>query len=107
MIADLGTLGGPNSVAYSINDLGKIVGVAQDADMYWHAVTWTKGSLWFKSTKTDLGVVATRVSTPPTFIYHGMGRLSFISTSILPAPSPAASRPRSPKTRPGPGMHSS
>jgi probable HAF family extracellular repeat protein len=42
--------------------------------MYWHAVTWTKGSLWFKSTKTDLGVVATRVSTPPTFIYHGMGR---------------------------------
>ncbi len=77
-MTDLGTLGGPNSVAYSINDLGKVVGVAQDTNNAWHLVTWTKGTLWFKSTKTDLGLVGSRATAfVSDFIYHGMGKSSF------------------------------
>ena len=50
-MTDLGTLGGPNSCTYSINDRGKIAGVAQDEDDEWHAVVWYEGAA------TDLGVI--------------------------------------------------
>ena len=39
---DLGTLGGANSRAYGINDLGQVVGWSETADGRWHAALWEK-----------------------------------------------------------------
>jgi probable HAF family extracellular repeat protein len=46
---DLGTLGGVNSMAYDISDLGVVVGSAQTATGAWHAFIWSDGRM------TDLG----------------------------------------------------
>ena len=50
VIADLGTLGGSSSHAYGINNLGQIIGVAQDSSATNHAFLWEEGDM------TDLGV---------------------------------------------------
>ena len=41
---DLGTLGGTNSLALSINAAGQIVGSAYDSNQLWHAAFWTNGA---------------------------------------------------------------
>lgn len=46
---DLGTLGGEQSTAVAVNDLGHVVGNSQIADGSWH------GYLWRHGTMTDLG----------------------------------------------------
>jgi probable HAF family extracellular repeat protein len=53
----LGTLGGSESGAYSINDAGLVVGVAATADESVHAFSWKDGTM------TDLGTLGGRFST--------------------------------------------
>ena len=48
-IIDLGTLGGPVSIAYGINDVGQIVGTSATASGTSHAFLWSNGTM------TDLG----------------------------------------------------
>src|SRR5437773_6792898 len=48
-IIDLGTLGGPVSIAYGINDVGQIVGTSAMANGTSHAFLWSNGTM------TDLG----------------------------------------------------
>ena len=43
-VTDLGTLGGPNSVAYAINAAGQVAGYASLASGYHHAFLYTPGS---------------------------------------------------------------
>jgi probable HAF family extracellular repeat protein len=43
VVTDLGTLGGPNATATSINRFGQIAGLAAASDTFTHAVTWTNG----------------------------------------------------------------
>ncbi len=50
VIQDLGTLGGANSYAYGVNQLGQVVGVSDAADGTQHAFVWQNGVM------TDLGV---------------------------------------------------
>ena len=63
-------MGATNSCAYSINDKGKIAGVAQAADNTWHAVTWFHGSV------TDLGWIAPADTRTTTFITRVLGKSS-------------------------------
>lgn len=65
-IIDLGTLGGANSLAGSVNDRGQVVGVAQTADLdAFHfggliglpATTQWRGFLWQGDAKQDLGTL--------------------------------------------------
>jgi len=49
VMSDMGTLGGPDSVAYGINNGGIAVGVAQDADWAAHAFSYDGSAM------TDLG----------------------------------------------------
>jgi probable HAF family extracellular repeat protein len=48
---DLGTLGGPTSIALNINASGQIAGTADTADGHTHAVMWDNGKM------TDLGTL--------------------------------------------------
>jgi len=50
-ITDLGTLGGPSSRAYDLNNLGQVVGEAQTVSMDWHAFKWESGVM------SDLGTL--------------------------------------------------
>jgi probable HAF family extracellular repeat protein len=45
VMTDLGTLGGANSHAYGINNLGQIVGSAQTASGITHAFVYTGGTM--------------------------------------------------------------
>ena len=44
-VIDLGTLGGPNSLARSLNNRGQVVGFAFTADNSQHAFVWENGVL--------------------------------------------------------------
>src|SRR5436309_2816065 len=44
-IIDLGTLGGPVSIAYGINDVGQIVGTSATASGTSHAFLWSNGTM--------------------------------------------------------------
>jgi probable HAF family extracellular repeat protein len=48
---DLGTFGGDNSLAYAINDAGKVVGYSHTIGSSYRAVLWDKGK------KIDLGTL--------------------------------------------------
>ena len=88
-MTDLGTLGGPNSCAYSINDRGRATGVAQDDGNEWHAVIWYRGSV------TDLGVIAPASTTLSTFFPLSPGyfprqvinQLGAVAGSFNPSPN--------------------
>lgn len=55
---DLGTLGGPNSVANAVNDSGQIVGVADTATTFPNTnVHVAHAALWENGTVVDLGVL--------------------------------------------------
>jgi probable HAF family extracellular repeat protein len=56
-MTDLGTLGGPYSSAYSINDNGQIVGESTNASGYSHAF------LWQNDIMTDLGTLTGRADS--------------------------------------------
>jgi probable HAF family extracellular repeat protein len=44
-VSDLGTLGGPNSMARAINSRSQVVGESLDADLEWRAFLWEKGDM--------------------------------------------------------------
>src|SRR5215467_7119511 len=44
-VADLGTLGGPNSRAFALNDKGQVVGQADTPDRHSHAFLWEGGHM--------------------------------------------------------------
>ncbi|MEM6351909.1 MAG: DUF3466 family protein [Cyanobacteria bacterium P01_D01_bin.14] len=44
-VTDLGTLGGPSSLAYGLNEMGDVVGVAEDADGISRAFVWSDGTM--------------------------------------------------------------
>jgi probable HAF family extracellular repeat protein len=44
-LTDLGTLGGDESVAYDLNERGRVVGKSQTASGEWHAFVWEDGSM--------------------------------------------------------------
>jgi probable HAF family extracellular repeat protein len=56
VMTDLGTLGGANSVAYSINNLGVVVGRSDISGGYWHGFSYAGGQM------TDLGVLSSGYS---------------------------------------------
>jgi probable HAF family extracellular repeat protein len=42
ILTDLGTLGGPMSTPYAINERGQVVGQSLTASDEWHAFLWSK-----------------------------------------------------------------
>ncbi|MEL7354825.1 MAG: DUF3466 family protein [Cyanobacteria bacterium J06560_5] len=44
-VTDLGTLGGPSSLAYGLNEAGDVVGVAEDGEGINRAFVWSDGSM--------------------------------------------------------------
>jgi probable HAF family extracellular repeat protein len=44
-LTDLGTLGGADSRAQGINELGQVVGVSDTADDPWHHFVWIDGQM--------------------------------------------------------------
>ena len=55
-MTDLGTLGGSFSIAYSINDIGQVVGRSSNSDGNSHAFLWEDGVM------SDLGTLGGRSS---------------------------------------------
>ena len=53
VMTDLGTLGGPATVAWDLNDRGQVVGSSGTSSMYQHGFLWQDGVM------TDLGEAAT------------------------------------------------
>ena len=56
-MTDLGTLGGPNSDAYAINNAGQVVGAADTAERYPNGFFVRHAFLWQNGAMTDLGTL--------------------------------------------------
>ena len=62
LVTDLGTLGGPFSVAFAINNAGQVAGQAYLADGHWHGFLYTDGQM------ADLGALAPGANSTATAI---------------------------------------
>lgn len=65
---DLGTLGGPNSIAYGINDAGHVVGLADAADGGEHAFLWKQGIMSDLGTFAGHGTTADDINASDTIV---------------------------------------
>lgn len=73
-IVDLGTLGGPTSVAIGINDLGQVVGSADTPQWLRHAFIWEDGVM------TDLGTLSQHSQSEANDV-NNLGQAVGISTN--------------------------
>ena len=95
-VQDLGTLGGPSSWAYAINELGQVAGVSLTADGEQHAFLWNAGAGML-----DLGTLPGAISS----IARGINDLGqVVGESIFPWDDPAAAKRHAFLWTPGSGM---
>jgi len=69
---DLGTLGGSFSIAYSINDLGQIVGESKDPTAINHAFLWERGRMYDLGTLGGLHSCALHINANGFIVGHSM-----------------------------------
>ena len=80
-IVDLGTLGGPHSNAYAINDSGQVVGWSYVASGKMHAFLWT-----LKEGMRDLGTLGGADSVAKSINYQGQVVGNSDTASAYPMP---------------------
>jgi probable HAF family extracellular repeat protein len=92
-VEDLGTLGGPFSLAFSINNAGQVAGSARLADGQSHAFRWTDGVM------EDLGAIGGAGDYSGAFAINAAGQVVGIAgnnetpTEALWWPSPPGPQP--------------
>lgn len=88
-VVDLGSLGGLESGAWRINSSGQIVGGAQAADGYYHAVTWINGQMTDLTPLMDADPQGWATGKATDFrVMLGINRMGATAGTYMPSDGP-------------------